>query len=246
VNLNTVRLVGFLLAFIWLSTLDVELDIILSHGGGHSTEPARLFLKIIVSPNASPSVTAPVNTVNHTVIDLDGPVVEGNAALPTIQVSGEIMQPAVVTTSLLPLSGTSDLPIESGTSLQPALDSQTEMQGIVLRRAEEAVNTMETWGIAVGIVKQVMDAVGPIASVCPNLFCLFFAKFTSVLQLHPYASLAWGLLSMIPEVRHLVLSEDAEHLFFFFLLSGRHCYSRLSVTTMYDHYLKPYAMHLRL
>jgi hypothetical protein len=166
VNLITVRFVGFLLAFISFSTLDVELDIILNHDGGHSTEPVTLFLKITVSPNASPSLTAPVNTVNNTAIDS---VVEGNGA-PPIQVNGETMQPAVVTPPLLPLSGTSGLPIESGTSLRPVSDSQTEMSGIDLRRAEEAVNTMETWGSAVGVVKQVMDAVSPIASVCPNLF----------------------------------------------------------------------------
>jgi hypothetical protein len=167
VNLITVRFVGFLLAFISFSTLDVELDIILNHDGGHSTEPVTLFLKITVSPNASPSLTAPVNTVNNTAIDL---VVEGNGASPTIQVDRETMQLAIVTPPLLPLSGTSVLPFETGTSLRPVSDSQTEMSGIDLRRAEEAVNTMETWGSAVGVVKQVMDAVSPIASVCPNLF----------------------------------------------------------------------------
>jgi hypothetical protein len=187
----------------------------LSHDGGHSTEPVTLFLKITVSPNASPALTAPVNTVNNIAIDLDiPPVVEGNAAAPTVQDNGESIQPAVVTPPLLPLSGISDLPIESGTSVRPASDSQTEIPGIALRRAEEAVNTMESWGIAVGIVKQVMDAVGPIASVCPKLF-FFFAGLTFVLQLHPYASLAWSLLSKIPEVRHLALSEHAGHSLFF-------------------------------
>jgi hypothetical protein len=193
----------------------VDLDIILSHDGGHSTEPVTLFMKITVSPNATPSLTAPVNTVNHTAIDLDSPpVVEGNSAPPTVQVNGETTQLAVVTAPLLPLSGTSELPIESSTSVRPASDSQTEMPRIALRRAEEAVNTMESWGIAVGVVKQVMDAVGPIASVCPKRLC-FFAELTLVLQLHPYASLAWSLLSKIPEVRHLTLSEHAGRLLFF-------------------------------
>jgi hypothetical protein len=75
---------------------------------------------------------------------------------------------------------------------------------------------------------------------------LLLAELTFVLQLHPYASLAWSLLSKIPEVRHLALSEDAGDLFFFCLLVSRLCYSRFSVTTMSDHYLKPYAMRLRL
>jgi hypothetical protein len=185
----------------------------LSHDGGHSVEPVTIVLKITVSPNASPSLADPVNIVNYTAINLEGPVVEGNAVSPTIQVNGESMQPTVVTPSLLPLTGTSDLPIESGTSVS---DSQTEMPRIALRRAEEAVNTMETWAVAVGVVKQVMDAVSPIASVCSNLFFLFFAELTSVPQLHPYASLAWSLLSKIPEVRHLALSDDAGHSFFVF------------------------------
>jgi hypothetical protein len=216
VNLKMVRPVRFLLAFIWLSTLDVELDIILSHDGGHSTEPVTLFLKITVSPDASPSLTAPVNTEIHTAIHVDNPpVVEGNGAPPTIQVNGETTQPAVVTPPLLPLSRTSDLPIESSTSVLPASDSQTEMPRIALRRAEEAVNTMGTWGSAVGVVKQVMDAVSPISSVCPNPFCLFFAESTPILQLHPYASLAWSLLSKMPEVRHLALSGDAGYSFLF-------------------------------
>jgi hypothetical protein len=194
----------------------VDLDIILSHDGGHSTEPVTLSLKITVSPNASHCLTAPVSTVNHTAIDLDSPpVVEGNSASPTVQVVSEIIQPALVTAPLLPLSGTSDLPIESSTSVRPASDSQTEMPRIALRRAGEAVDTMESWAIAVGVVKQVMDVVGPkIASVCPKLF-FFFAVLTFVLQLHPCASLAWSLLSKIPEVRHLALEEDAGHSLFF-------------------------------
>jgi hypothetical protein len=160
----------------------VELDIILSHDGGHSAEPVTLFLKITVSPDASPALTASVNTVNHTAIELDSPpIVEGNATPPTIQVNGETTQLAVVTSPLPPLSRTRDLPNESSTSVRRASDSQTEMLSIALRRAEEAVNMMETWGIAVGVVKEVMDAVGPIASVCPNLICLFSAELTSVL-----------------------------------------------------------------
>jgi hypothetical protein len=39
-------------------------------------------------------------------------------------------------------------------------------------------------------------------------------KLSSVLQLQPYASLAWSLLSVIPEVRLFALSEDMEHLLF--------------------------------
>jgi hypothetical protein len=40
------------------------------------------------------------------------------------------------------------------------------MSGATLGRAEEAINTMDTWCGAVDVIKQVMDAVGPIAAVC--------------------------------------------------------------------------------
>jgi hypothetical protein len=49
-------------------------------------------------------------------------------------------------------------------------NNQTEMSGAALSSAEEAINMMETWSSAVDVMKQVMDAVGSIAAVCPIPF----------------------------------------------------------------------------
>jgi hypothetical protein len=115
------------------------------------------------------------------------------------------------------------------------------MSGDALGRAEEAISTMESWSSAVGIIKQVMDAVSSIAAVCPVSFCLFFSELTPVLQLQPYANLAWSLLSKIPEVRLLALSGYTRHSFSFYL-AVRLCYNRFSVTTMSEHYSRRFAM----
>jgi hypothetical protein len=45
-------------------------------------------------------------------------------------------------------------------------NTQSEISSAALRRAEEAINMIETWSSAVGVIKQVMDAVSPIAAVC--------------------------------------------------------------------------------
>jgi hypothetical protein len=48
----------------------------------------------------------------------------------------------------------------------PFLDNETEMLTAALSRAEDAINTMETWSSAVDVIKRVMDAVSAIAAVC--------------------------------------------------------------------------------
>jgi hypothetical protein len=100
-----------------------------------------------------------------TTTDLDNPV-SGGAARSTVQANGETMQPVAVTATLSPLSRTSNLATRSGTPVPPVADSQTEMSGAALHRAEEVIGTMKTWNSAVGLIKQVMDTVGPIAEVC--------------------------------------------------------------------------------
>jgi hypothetical protein len=103
--------------------------------------------------------------------DLDNPVAEGGAARSTVQDNGETMQSTAVTATLSPLSRTSDLATGSGTPVPPMADSQTEMSGAALRRAEDVIGTMKTWNSGVGLIKQVMDTVGPIAEVC-QISCL--------------------------------------------------------------------------
>jgi hypothetical protein len=115
------------------------------------------------------------------------------------------------------------------------------MSSATLGRAEEAINAMDTWSSAVDVIKQVMDAVGPIAAVCLVSFCLPLSELIPVLQLQPYANLAWSLISKIPEVRLLTLSGYTGHSFCF-CLAVRLCYYRFSVTTMSEHYFRRYEM----
>jgi hypothetical protein len=105
----------------------------------------------------------------------------------------------------------------NASSSGPVADSQVEMLH-TLGHAQEVVDAMKTWESAVGVIKQVMDHVGPIVKVCLKLcFYLYFVKLISVLQLFPHAVTAWGLLSHIPTVR-LILLEGTEYSLFFFTL----------------------------
>ena len=81
-----------------------------------------------------------------------------------VQSNNESKQPTTVT----PLSQTGDIPIEGDTPVGRVEDSQTKLSS-ALDSAEEAMDTMKTWKVAVGVidvVKQVMDHVGPIVKVC--------------------------------------------------------------------------------
>jgi hypothetical protein len=70
---------------------------------------------------------------------------------------------------------------------------------------------MKTWKNAVNAVKWVMDTVSSIAEVNTVSFLLIRPDLTCDVQLNPYAKLAWSMLSKIPEVRLLVLSQDMTH-----------------------------------
>jgi hypothetical protein len=109
-----------------------------------------------------------------------------------------------------------------------------------IRHAQEAldnIDTMETWKNAVNAVKWVMGAVSKIAEVCPVSFLLIRPELTSAAQLNPYATLAWNMLSKIPEVRLLIMSQDGISLFLVHL-AARFCYSKFSVTITSKHYLR--------
>jgi hypothetical protein len=71
------------------------------------------------------------------------------------------------------VDGHSRNPTESATVLTITLsaNSQTEVSDTALHRAEESIDMMETWSSAVDVIKQVMDAVSPIAAVCTLSFC---------------------------------------------------------------------------
>jgi hypothetical protein len=96
---------------------------------------------------------------------------------------------------------------------------------------------VKSWKSAISSIKQIMDTVGPIAQVRFTLVVLcFFAELTLALQLLPHASLAWSLLSKIPEVCLFALSEDIERSAPSHLIA-RLCYTSFSVMIMSEHYL---------
>jgi hypothetical protein len=132
---------------VWLSILQIEIDIVFGGDDGHSTEATTLFLTITELANRNSSLNAAANTPGPTTADVDTPP---------------------------PLRWTGDLPSESDTPpVQPLVGSQPETSRTALRRAEEAinnVNTIKTWKSAVTNIKWVMDTVTPIAAVCPISF----------------------------------------------------------------------------
>jgi hypothetical protein len=134
-----------------------------------------------VTANTGSSLTGVVNTPNPTTADPAGLVTTGSNVLP---IKGDI----------------AGLPTAGG----PTVESRDR-----IRHAQEAldnIDTMKTWNNAVNAVKLVMGTVSKIAEVCPVSFLLIRLELTSAAQLNPYASLAWNMLSKIPEVRLLVLS----------------------------------------
>jgi hypothetical protein len=160
---------------VWLSILQIEIDIVFGSDDVHSTEATILFLTITESANRNFSLNAAVNTPSPTMADPDNPAAEGGAARLAVQLNSEIMQSMTPTTSLPRLFRTGDLPIESDTPVQPVARSQPERSRTALRRAGVAINninTIKTWKSAVTNIKWVMDAVTPIVAVCPISFSL--------------------------------------------------------------------------
>jgi hypothetical protein len=173
-----------------LRALHSELEIVFSSSGGHGRylrEPARLLLTITASTD---SLNVAANTPSPTTAAPDDPGAEEGGARP------------------------GDLPTGGNTPVRPGTDGQTEMSR-TLNRAENAMKAMDTmmaWKGAINVIKQVLDAIGPIADVCLTtiLRTVCFAKLACVLQLLPHAQLAWKVLSKIPEVRLRALSEHME------------------------------------
>jgi hypothetical protein len=133
---------------------------------------------IAVSENASPSPTGAVNAKNSTSADMHDPItVARGSGRPTVQSTGEALQSTEVTTPRSPSPRAGDLPIEAGTSMEAVAENQTEMSR-TLESADEAMDTLKTWKSAIGVIKRVMDNVGPIVKVC----------FTSLLSILRYAN----------------------------------------------------------
>jgi hypothetical protein len=173
-----------------LSIVHVELEIIFSSGDGHGRhlgEPVTLLLTISASTNSlNAAATSP--SPKRTTLNNSG--AEGGGARP------------------------GDLPTGGNTPVGPVQAGHTEISCTV-DRAEEAMNAMNTmiaWKGAIGVIKQVLDAIGPIADVRLTLILRIccFAELAFALQLLPHAQLAWKMLSKIPEVRLHALMEDRE------------------------------------
>jgi hypothetical protein len=136
-----------------LSVLHVELEVIFSSADGHGRhlrEPATLLLTITVSTD---SLNAAATTTSPTMTALDNPGAEEGSARP------------------------GDLPTGDNTPVGPVPDGQRAISRTV-DRAEEAMKAMDTmvaWKGAIGVIKQVLDAIGPIADVCLTRFCASFA-----------------------------------------------------------------------
>jgi hypothetical protein len=158
---------------VWLSILHIEIDIVFGSDDGRSTEATALFLTITESANRNSSLNAAVNTPSPTTADgVDD--AEGGAARLAVQCHNETFQSVAAATSIPSILRTGDLPSESDTPpVQPVVGSQPETSRAALRRAEEAINninTINTWKSAVTNLKWVMDTVTPIAAVCPISF----------------------------------------------------------------------------
>jgi hypothetical protein len=111
-----------------------------------------------MSPDASSSPAAAANT-NPETANLDTGAAERGAErysnLENTQSTG--------VTDPLSSSRTGDL--EGSTSVGPAADTRIEMSH-ALDSAEEAMDAVKTWKSAVRVIKQLMDHVGPIVTVC--------------------------------------------------------------------------------
>jgi hypothetical protein len=148
--------------------LYIEVDIDFTSADGpdiHSTESNAFSfsLTITMSPDTAPSLTGVVNIPSHTVAHI--PVAEGSAVRLIVRANAEAMELTSVTALVSPLCQKGDLPIASGSLMRPVADSPMRETDTTLRRAEEAMNAIDTWKSAVNVMKWVMDTITPIAAV---------------------------------------------------------------------------------
>ena len=133
------------------------------------------------------------------------------------QLTTELSRATVASVSkpLLPL--TNCLLVDSG-ALSP-LTAEISSAEKALCDASEIMKTMktknlhDTWRNAFTKIEWVMNVVSPITEVRTIFHCCQpVTNLTSVWQLHPYAKMAWCLLSMIPQVDLLsLLSQECAY-----------------------------------
>ncbi len=160
-----------------LNILHVDVAFVLSDGdgkAGQSMQPITLYLTIIVSANmASPILS------NHPPKIL----IEGDdspeATMPSVSPDSGCPIQSTASEPLLPLPDNFFVEIGVPTSRSQAEMSLTEDPLIALRCADEAMKPMDrsnTWEMAVGRIKWVMDTLSPIAEVRVMSFCLSFTR----------------------------------------------------------------------
>jgi len=168
-----------------LNILHVDVPCVLSSGdgkAGESTEPITLYLTITVSADmASPIL---LSDPPRTLIEGDdSPAKE--ATKPSMSPDSGVPIPSTAPEPLLPLPDRFSVEIGVPTSHSQAEVSPTEDPLIALRRADEAMKPMDrsnTWEMAVGRIKWVMDTLSPIAEVRGMSFCLSFTEPASTVS----------------------------------------------------------------
>ena len=89
--------------------------------------------------------------------------------------------------------------------------SPTEKARIALRRADKVkkpIDGANTWKGAVRRIKWVMDTLSPIAEVSAISILLLLDRADFRSQLNPFAKMAYGMVSAIPEVHLFVLLSE--------------------------------------
>ncbi|KAH9051374.1 hypothetical protein EDB83DRAFT_1307890 [Lactarius deliciosus] len=162
------------------SRSDVSFDLINGDEGvGRSTQPATLDLTITVSANMHPIIPNDPPEISTKGDDTLADTTKSSMA----QDSGEPFQ----STALKPLLPSPDPPSVETSAPAPGSQAETpyaEEARIAFCRAEEAKKPIDrtgTWNGAMSRIKWVMDTVSPIA------------------ELHPFAKMAYNLISAIPQ-----------------------------------------------
>ncbi len=136
--------------------------------------------------------------------------------------AGQTVKPSMVPDSGGPIQSSAPEPllpspdslsVEIGTPMPDghAEMSPTEKAQIALHRVDEAkrpIDRKNTWKGAVKRIKWVMDTLSPIAEVRAISFLLRVDRAEFRPQLHPFAKMAYGMVSAIPEVHMFALLSE--------------------------------------
>ncbi len=159
-----------------LDVLHVDVPFVFSNVDGQSMQPITIYLTIAVSANVATPIL-PNNNPKILIEGDDSPAEE--ATKPSMSPDSGCSIQSTAPEPLLPLPDHISVEIDVSTSQSQAEVLPTEDPHVALRRADEAVKPMDrsnTWEMAVGRIKWVMDTLSPIAEVCVMSFCLSFTE----------------------------------------------------------------------